>query len=299
MVGELIALGSALTIALSAVIARSLAQFITARPLQTMRAWVGTIFLFILIPIIGRADEVFAVAPRLIGFMAASAFIGAALGDTLYMRTLSMVEASRSFPTVRGSQIISTMVVASLLFTEEITWATALGALMIMGGVYLAAFAKTQGRKGAPPQVAVPVTKWLFLAIGAGLCWTTSFSFMKVVLMEVEAIVAQTYRLPIAAIILTTMSLQAGEGKKLRLHEYKPKALLLVVVCGILSYGMGVILELYAIAYAGMAKAAVLTSWTPLFILFLSALLLKERITLRLIFGMIFCSAGTAVLIAL
>jgi len=299
MAGALVALGSALAIALSAVIARSLTVFITPRPLQTMRAWVGALFLFIVVPIIGKAGEVFAVTPQLIGYMAASAIIGAALGDTLYMKTLSMVEASRSFPTVRGTQILSTMIVASLLFSEEITWATALGACLIMGGVYLAAFARTQERRGAPARTAVPIKNWIFLAIGAGLCWTCSFSFMKGVLLEVDPIVAQTFRLPAAALILTAMSLQGGEGKKLRIWEYKRKTILLVVLCGILSYGMGVILELYAITFAGMAKAAVLTSWTPLFILFLSALFLKERITPRLVFGTLLCSGGTAILMVL
>jgi drug/metabolite transporter (DMT)-like permease len=170
---------------------------------------------------------------------------------------------------------------------------------MILGGVYLAAFAKRLTRRGSPAQEPVPIKKWLFLALGAGLCWTTSFSFMKFVLTEVDAIIAQTFRLPIAALILTTISLQAGERKKLRIREYKRKTLLLIVVCGILSYGMGVVLELYAMKFAGMAKAAVLTSWTPLFILFLSAFLLKERITLRLILGTLLCSGGTVVLMVL
>ncbi len=295
MLGELIALGAALAIAASAVFARSLAVFITARPLQTMRAWVGAIFLFIAIPIIGKADEVFAVPPHLIGLMAASAFLGVALGDTLYMRTLSMVTASRSFPTVRGSQILSTLLVASLLFDEEVTWATGLGALMILGGVYFAAFAGARARRRTPIE-AVPVTKWIFLAMGAGLCWTSSFSFMKFVLLEVDAVVAQTFRLPIAALILTAMSVQAGEKNRLRVFDYKRKTLVSVIICGILSYGLGVVLELYAVKFAGMAKAAVLTSWTPLFILFLSALFLHEKITSRLVLGTLLCSGGTVVL---
>ncbi len=293
--GELSALGSALAIAASAVILRSLAVFITARPLQTMRAWFGTIFIFIIVLLLGKTSKLAEVSVLLLGLLAASALLGAVVGDTLYMRTLSIVEASRSFPTIRGTQIITTIIVASLLFDEKVTWATGAGGIMIMGGVYLAAFAKTGGKRNTP-YIAVPAKKWLFMAIIAGLCWTISFSFMKAVLKEVDAVTAQAFRLPFASLILTAMTFQAGEGKKLRLFDYRRKTLIYIILGGILSYGIGVLLELYALSFAGMTKAALLTAWTPLFILFLSTLFLKEKVTLRLILGTLLCSGGTAAL---
>jgi transporter family protein len=295
MLGELSALASALTIAASAVIARSLAAFISARPFQTMRAFFGALFLIILLPLIGRAGEIFEVRPALFGFLAGSALLGTALGDTLYVRTLGMVEASRTFPTVRGAQILSTIIVALLFFEERVTWATGVGAVMILGGVYFAAFANTSPAR-QEQRKAPPVTKWIFPALIAGLCWTGSLASMKIVLAEVDAMTAQTIKLPVAVLILTMMTFQAGERNQLRLRSYKKKTLFLLILCGILSYGTGVVFELYAISYAGLAKAAILTSWAPLFILFLSALFLKERITLRLIVGTLLCSGGTLIL---
>jgi drug/metabolite transporter (DMT)-like permease len=298
VLGELSALAASLAIAASAVICRSLAVFITARPLQTMRAWSGGIFLFILFPILGKVGQIADISPLLLGFMACSALLGVAVGDTLYMKTLSMVEASRSFPTVRGIQIISTMIVAALLFDEKVSWATGVGAIMLMGGIYLAAFGKSGSRR-SPPTKSVQLRKWLFPALVAGLCWTGSFAFMNVILKEVDPIIAQTFRLPFAAVILTTMTLQAGDGKALRIFQYKRKTLVLIILGGVLSYGIGVIFELYAVSFAGMAKAAILTSWTPLFILILSAIFLKEKITIRLALGILLCSGGTVVLMAL
>ena len=298
MLGEISALAAALTIAFSAIISRSLAVLIDARPLQTIRAWFGAIFVFLMLAIFGRTGELTQIPLRLIAFMGASALVGVAIGDTFYMRTLRMAEVSRSFPTVRGTQIIATMIVASLLFDEKVGWATGAGAVMILGGVYLAAFAKRTGPVGALP-VSAPIRKWIFTAMLAGLCWTISFSFMKLVLIQVDAMVAQAIRLPLAVVLLTTLSLQAGQGKQLRIFEYKRKTIILLVLSGVLSYGLGVVFELYAISFAGMAKAAILTSWTPLFILFLSAILLKERITLRLLVGVLLCSGGTVVLMVL
>lgn len=335
MLGELSALAAALTIAFSAIIARSLAVFIDARPLQTMRAWFGGIFIFIIIPIFGKTGQIAEIPPRLLAFIAGSALFGVAIGDTFYMRTLSMVQVSRSFPTVRGTQIISTMIVASLLFDEKISLTTGAGALMIMGGVYLASFARPARKKGGPPATAAapaaavnvapaaaavtpvtgaaqgqpapaltppaatPIKKWLFTAMAAGLCWTVSLSFMKVVLLEVDALVTQAFRLPVAAAMLTVLSIGSGKAKQLRIFQYKRKTLVLLILAGILSYGTGVIFELYAVSFAGMAKATILTSWAPLFILFLSALLLKEKITLRVLLGTFLCSGGTVVLMVL
>jgi len=119
---------------------------------------------------------------------------------------------------------------------------------------------------------------------------------MKVVLTEMNAIVAQSIRLPIASLLLTSLSIQAGQGRQLRVTQYKRKTILLIVLCGVLSYGVGVLFELYALIFAGMAKAAILTSWTPLFILILSAVFLKERLTSRLVLGILCCSGGTVLL---
>ena len=296
MLGEISAFCSSLVIACSAVISRSLAVFITARPLQTMRAWFGAIFLLIVLSAIGKMDQLAEIPLLLMGFMFGSAFVGIVVGDTIYIRTLRMVEVSRSFPLVRGTQIISSMIVASIIFDEAVTWVTAVGVILIMSGVYLAVFAKPEEKSDTVIQTA-PIGKWLPLAIIVGLCWTTSFSFMKAVLLEVDPVVAQTFKLPIAALMLTLMTLQARQGKGLRIADYRRKTMILIIIGGIFSYGTGALLELYAISFAGLAKAAILTSWTPLFVLLLSTIFIKERLTPRLILGTILCSGGTAILV--
>ena len=298
MIGEISALSSALAIASSAVISKSLISKIAALPLQTMRCWFATIFLIAVISIMGRVTELAQIPLFLMGLMAASTLVGLAVGDTLYLRAMNMVEVSRLFPVVRGSQILSTMVVAALVFSEEVTWATGLGAILVMSGVYLAALARTEGKPETQAQ-PVAIMKWLPMAVIAGLCWTTSFSFMKVVLEDIDPIIANSFRLPLASLLLTSLTLRSAQRKSLKVTSYRRRTLGLVVVSGILSYGIGVLLELTAVRYAGMAKAAILTSWTPLFVLFLSALVLRERLTLRLGLGTLLCSGGTVLLMVL
>ena len=137
------------------------------------------------------------------------------------------------------------------------------------------------------------------MAVIAGLCWTTSFSFMKVVLEDIDPIIANSFRLPLVSLLLTSLVMRSGQRKSLKITRYGRRTLGLVAASGILSYGIGVLFELTAIRYAGIAKATILTSWTPLFVLFLSAILLRERLTLRLVSGTLLCSGGTALLMVL
>ena len=298
MIGEISALSSALAIASSAVISKSLVSKIAALPLQAMRCWSAAIFLIAVTSVMGRITELAHIPLPLMGLIAASTLIGLAVGDTLYLRTMNLIEVSRLFLVARGAQILSTMVVAASIFGEEVTGITALGAILVMGGVYLAALAKTEDRPDTQAQ-PVAIRKWLPTAVIAGLCWTTSFSFMKVVLEDIDPIIANSFRLPLASLLLTSLTLRSGQRKSLKVTSYRRRTLGLVAAGGILSYGIGVLLELNAIRYAGMAKATILTSWTPLFVLFLSALFLRERITLRLGLGTLLCSGGTVLLMIL
>ena len=127
MIGEISALSSTLAIASSAVISKSLVSRITALPLQTMRCCFAAIFLIAVVSIIGRVTELAQIPLLLMGLMAASTLIGLAVGDTLYLRVMNLVEVSKLFPAVRGSQILFTMFVAALVFGEEVTWATGWG----------------------------------------------------------------------------------------------------------------------------------------------------------------------------
>ena len=190
-----------------------------------------------------------------------------------------------------GNAILGTLIITTL--------ATIIGVpIGVMSGVYLAALARTEDRPETQAQ-PVAIRKWLPMAVIAGLCWTTSFSFMKVVLEDIDPIIANSFRLPLASLLLTSLVLPSGQRKSLKVTSYRRRTLGLVAASGILSYGIGVLLELNAIRYAGMAKATILTSWTPLFVLFLSALFLRERITLRLGLGTLLCSGGTVLLMVL
>jgi len=263
-----------------------------------MRCWFGGIFLVAVCFIVGRAAQLTQIPLLLIGMTIGSALIGIAIADTSYMRVLSMAPVSKVYPVVKSSHILFSMFIAGLFLGEGVTWSMAIGAIMIMSGVYLAAFAKTE-TKPNPGAQPVSRVKWLLLAIIVGVCWTLSFSLMKFVLRDVDALVANSIRVPVAALTLTLLMLRSGRGESLRVAKYGRATLGLLIATGTLSYGVGVLLSLYAVQFSGVTIAAILTSVTPIFVLCLSVLFLREELTPRLGLGTLLCTGGVAVIVAL
>ena len=298
MIGEICALVASLVIASSSVLSKSLTGRIKALPLQTMRSWFGFLFLITACFITGKVAQLTNVPLFLIGMMAGSAVVGVALGDTLYMRILRLTEVSKTFPVVRGSQILLATLIGAFLFQEQITWALAAGATLIISGVYLAT-SPQKGSKTNPGSQPVGRMKWLPLAIVVGACWAFSWGFMKIVLQDVDVLVANAVRMPIAIIILTSLALCSGEGKNLRINKYGRATMWLIIAAGVMSYGVGMVLMLNALHLAGISRTAVLTSTTPLFILGLSAIFLREQMTWRLGLGTVICVAGIILVVLL
>ena len=296
MIGEISALGAAFSIAASAVIAKSLTAKIAALPLSAMRCWFGLFFLIAACFIMGKAAQLTNVPMLIMGIIIGAVFIGIVIGDTLYLKTLSLAEASKVFPVVRGTQILVAMVIAALFFSEQITGAMVIGAILIMSGVYLAVSPKTVA-KSNPGVQPVGRVKWLSLAVVVGICWASYWCLMKIALMDVEPLVANTLGLPVAALMLTFLVLGSGQRQSLKVGKYGRATLGLVIAGGLFGYGIGALLLLNAIHVAGVSRTTILMSSSPLFVLGLSAVFLRERLTLRLGLGTLLCVGGIALVV--
>lgn len=298
MIGAIIALGSALAIAVSAIISKSLTAKIAALPLQTLRCWVGSAFLMVVLLLLGRTAQLTHISLPVMGLIIVSAIIGIALGDTLYLRTLSQAEASRVFPVVRSSQILSATLIATSFLGEQITLGIPAGAILIIGGVYLGVYTKSDAKQEPGAEQTVK-TKWIPMAVMVGISWGVSWSIMKVVLEDVDPLVANSFKLPLVAVALTVLVLTSGQGKSLKVAKHGRATLGLIIASGILSYGIGAVLALYAIQLTGVSRTAILTASAPIFVLFLSILFLKERFTPRLGLGTVMCAGGIALVVIL
>jgi drug/metabolite transporter (DMT)-like permease len=216
-------------------------------------------------------------------FLVISAFLGICLGDTIYIKGLKMINVTLAFPLAQSSMPVFTLLAAVLFLGERMSLSLAAGTAMVIGGIYLIAVP----RGPAPASSFSPAHQRKGMGIGwiliASVLWSISISLLKLGLQGANPVVANGIRLPVACLLLIPLAF----GRKQAGLSSKPSAgeIFLGAFSGALSFGLGGILFLVAIQYAGAGKAAVLTSCAPLFGLPLSALYLKERLTARIRWG--------------
>jgi drug/metabolite transporter (DMT)-like permease len=178
-----------------------------------------------------------------------------------------------------------TLAAAILFLGEKVTWSLILGTGLVLGGIYLII---EPGRRRRHLQTNLPPEKrrmGVSLVICASLLWAISISLLKLGLQGVSLILANGVRLPLAALVLLLLILWQKSPPQPTTPKFKDVAL--GAITGLLGFGLGGILFLQAILYAGAAKTTVLTTSAPLFGLPLSLIFLKERITGRVVAGMV------------
>jgi len=203
------------------------------------------------------------------------------------------VKADQGFPRLPHRPVghASLALCAAVLFLgETITWSLALGTALVLVGIYLIIGLGAGNRL----PLAVPTTGKKEMGIGliliAFLLWAISISLLKLGLQEVRLILANGVRMLVASLALMILILfqkSVPQPTGLHIHDMAVGA-----VSGILAFGLGGLLFLQVILYAGAAKATVLTSSAPLFGLPLSLVFLKERVTVRIATGTVLVVLG-------
>lgn len=113
---------------------------------------------------------------------------------------------------------------------------------------------------------------------------------LKFGLEELDPIVASAIRMPFMTLVLLTMISLKKSGSKT--WYYGGRSLTILALAGILGIGVGGLLFMMGLEYAGAARTAILSATAPLFGVPLSMLILRERITLKIVAGTILCVIG-------
>lgn len=289
MIGEVSALGTALCWAVSSTLTKSLAGKFEPMTLNLLRCFAASLFLWGIIPFNPGMPALFQASWTALFYLALSALIGISVGDTIYIRGLRLININLAFPIAHAAWPLFTLLAAILFLGETITWSLSLGTALTLGGIYLIAW---PGGSRFPLAVSLFAKRRLgiFLVILASFLWAISISFLKLGLQDVSLVLANGIRLPLASLLLIILILFPKSLPRPTNLNFPNIAL--GAVTGILSFGIGGLLFLQAIRYAGAGKATVLTSCAPLFGLPISLIFLKERVTTRIVAGTILTVIG-------
>ena len=285
-----IALITALAWAFSTIMIKMIVAKIDIFTLNTIRLWVGSVLLLMIIGFSGRTGSL--IDTPLVPFLlvASSGVIAMAVGDTLYMKSLSLIDASKAFTIAQCSFPIMATIVAVVVLGEAFTWLTAAGAVLVVCGIYLIAARNKSAldpsllQKGASHGVA--------FALAAATAWTAATLSIKIGTVSMDAIVAAGIRIPVAATVLTLLMCGRRRGALSMSSKYGYKTLAMVVAAGVLTYGVAAVGYVTAIQMIGAAKTVLVTTTAPILVLPFSIIFLKERPGGTTVAGVLSCIVG-------
>jgi len=285
-----VALFSAGSWALGAILWRKLGEQLSAFSMNLAKTALGALFL-------GSALLFTGIEPldtRSILFLALSGVIGIAIGDTFFFMALLQLGPRRA--SLMGALNPVAIALAAVVFLHErptlTVWA---GILVTTFGVGWVLRERTAGNGGNTNRTGCPAGIWYGLL--SVLCTSGAVLLAKVGVDSVPAVHATWIRLLAGGMALALWGLWRAElGNWVEPFRRGPllaraAGVVLVVVVG------GFWLSLLALKHIDASIAGPLNSTGPLFILPMAVVLLKEKLSLRAVLGAVVAVGGVALIL--
>lgn len=300
--GELFALGTALCWTFGMLYFTEAARRLGANVLNHFRLILAAIFLAIAVFLIDGTGliELFTL-PSLsswlwLGF---SGFIGLTLGDWCAFRAFDIIgpkKTSLFYTFAPGAALLFGMI----LLHERITLVALIGMLITVAGVFWVIF----NRKSVEAHDHhIPHYKGVLFAIGGSLTQGMGLVFSKIGMQQQDGLItplhASWIRISIAVLTLFAISIfrKKAWGIIRSIAQADAPAIRYTLVATIISPVVGVALSLYAAKLINVSIAQTLFSMVPVFILPVSWLMYREKISFQAFLGALIAVGGVLVLV--
>lgn len=279
MLGTLYGLLCAASWAIGSITMRDLSRKLDPFTLNAPRSTVGALSLIVIAAVTGRLNGYAAIAPNRWALLLGSMLIGGCLGDSVYVLSIARIGVSRAFP-IAATYPALTLILSLILYGKLVTWPLILGMVLAMAGVVTI----SQGRASLPVETSRQIeVSGIVLALGASVLWAISTTMLEPGLRGLDALSAAAVRLPILSLVLWSVVITRGSWRSLKLLT--KGEWLTLLLGGLVGWGLGSLTFVMTVAAIGSARAAVITSTSPLFALPMSLLFLRERSDWRVALG--------------
>ncbi len=284
LLGSLAALASAAAWALGTVLWRQIGDVLSPLSINLNKCLIGIAYLAAVLPLADRA----AVDWRTLLYLGISGVLGIALADTFFFASLVAL-GSKNAAVIGTLAPVFTALGAVVFLGERPSLAVWVGIGLTSVGVLTVLWERGSAATGAADRASG--LKYALLSL---LCMTAAVLLAKRGVGAVSPLQATLIRLAWAAGAMILWTLFRRRAKAHLTPWRQPRLLgklLLVVLVG--TFG-GFWLSLVALKLVAASVATVLNSTTPLFVLPLAAVVLKERISWRAVVGAVVAVAGVA-----
>lgn len=223
--------------------------------------------------------------------MVSSGLLGISLGDTLFFKALIRL-GSRLTMLIGAMGPVITIILAIIFLREKPSFLAWTGIFMTLIGINLVLFENLPKERIRINQ-RVSGIKYAILSI---LCNSVAIIFAKIGVCSISALNGTFLRFLGG---LTGLLFWGGMTRQLKnwsLPFASGRLLKLILLAVSIAIFGGFFLFLFALKYIDASIATILNETTPIFILPLSVFMLKEKISLRSIFGAVIAVTGIALI---
>jgi drug/metabolite transporter, DME family len=290
MIGELAALGAALSWTVSALLYKKALERTKPVSANIIRLSCTSGVLLVLLLVIGKLWVLWDLPVQIAALAVVSGLIGLGLGDTLYLVSLRMIGVARAVPLTCTYPLFN-LLWAVFLIGEPLTLSAVLGAVVIVLGIWLLSYEKESAAQGIRRSVLL---KGVSAALLAAVLWSVSITMMNLAVQEApdldHALIINAIR--VAAVGGVLLGFSPVIDRKLGFLRVDRKTLLALVAGGIVALGLGWFFLTYSFVLTLETRAVPISSTTPLFSTLAGIALLHEKITARTALGSIIIVLG-------
>jgi DME family drug/metabolite transporter len=278
--GELLAIGSAFFWAAGASIYKKGLRTTDALSGNLIRTAFTTLGFFLLMIFKGTLlDSLHLITAKILFSLFFSAFFGFFLGDYCFMVALKRIGVSRTVP-ITSTYPLFIAAWSFLIYGTRITLLLIVGIILIISAITL-----ITGEKDVSNIVTTNKYEGIGIALLAAVCWSISITILDYLLSSLPAEAVAGFRFLIAC----GFCLILGAGRK---YVVNKNAVLWIGIGGIFVVVMGNYLFLEAVRLIGSVKVAPISSLYPIISILFATLLIREKMTVKIILGTILSFMG-------
>ena len=287
MLGEILALSSAICIGLSNVFVKNVTPRFGTLYLTALRLAISLVMAIAAGFIFSDMSSLLQMEFKYFVILLIAGLI-MMIGHIALVKAISLDDVSRVAPATTGLYILACILVSILLSDNKVSLWTALGGLLVLVGVYL--ISKNDGSKFTFRNIFSLRLKLyaLIFASVTGLFWAIGAVFTDIVVDQVPPIPAAAIRL----LFMTMVIMGVLAYKRSFVIKGLSKRDIFVIFVSGLFLGGATLTFIGALAATTPSIVVVLNSTYPFFVAPLAVIWLKENITKHVIIGMVACFLG-------
>jgi drug/metabolite transporter (DMT)-like permease len=287
MLGEILALSSAICIGFSNVFVKNVTPRFGTLYLTALRLAVSLVMAIAAGFIFSDMSTLFQMELKYFAVLLIAGLI-MMIGHIALVKAISLDDVSRVAPATTGLYILACILVSILATDNKVSLWTALGGLLVLVGVYL--ISKNDGSKFTFRNIFSLRLKLhaLIFASVTGLFWAIGAVFTDIVVDQVSPIPAAAIRL----LFMTMVIMMVLAYKQSFVIKGLSKRDIFVIFVSGIFLGGATLTFIGALASTTPAIVVVLNSTYPFFVAPLAVIWLKENITRQVIIGMVACFLG-------